>query len=250
MSEKDNTHFWDKQCFLWFSLIFIYPLGLALLWFNTDCDKDLKKKMSIGFGIIFLAVLLFNTGKSDEKVNTQPQVAVTSTTNSTKATPAETTTDISNKLAAFPDSIEGTKEYIISAIDDKYKGKANIDVSPSTNTQGGYLIEVTITANDLNLEQSYMMARNVIVATYDAVYEKNLPVIYVSYRTEDERGKRIFIIGIGKNVADKVSRDKWNVHTGNNVFSPDGVISFARSNQEQAISEDGKTHFENRCFIK
>ena len=158
--------------------------------------------------------------------------------------------DVRTKLTAPPENIDEINRYILSAIEEKYQSKTTVDVDQSTNTPGGYLVEVTTVSDDLNLDQSKNMSRDVIVAMYDAVYEKNLPVIYVSFCTENVQGKRLFIMGIGKNVADKVSRDKWNIHSGNTPFSVDEIINFARSNQEQAITSDGKTHFENRCFLK
>ena len=75
----------------------------------------------------------------------------------------------------FPNSIDDIESYILSFMDDKYKSTTTIDVDTSTNTPGGYIVVVTTTSNDLGLESSKTMARNVIVATYNAIYEKIFP---------------------------------------------------------------------------
>lgn len=83
--DNKKKHFWDSQWFLWFSLIFIYPVGLLLLWFNTDCDKKYKKIMSVVFGILF--VLLVTNPFSGHKENNaqQPDTSSITTVDNTSA---------------------------------------------------------------------------------------------------------------------------------------------------------------------
>lgn len=204
-------------------------------------------KVCIYFSIlVILCLSIIGCGKeSNPNSSSEPQKAA-ATNEVAKSIPF----DVRTKLTASPENLDGINGYILSAIEDKYQSKTTVDVEQSTNTPGGYLVEVTTVSDDLNLEQSKNMSRDVMLAMYDAIYEKNLPVIYVSFRTENAPGKRLFIIGIGKNVAGKINRDKWNIHSGDAPFSVDEMINFARSNQEQAITSDGKTHFENRCFLK
>ena len=243
-SGQDNLQFWQRSWFMWLCLFLFPPIGIIICYINRE--RHSKWKIICGvFAILFLVG--FFVPKSER--NSTQQASTNIETQQTKST-SNVSTKVHTDLATFPENIDGIRAYVISAIDEKYKSKTDVDIAPSTNTPGGYLVEVTINSNDLDLEYSKNMARNVIVATYDAVYEKNLPVIYVSYQTRPEQGNRVFILGIGKNVASKVDRDKWNLHSGNTAFSTEEIISFARKNQEQAITADGKTHFENRCFMK
>ena len=238
---------------LYLALLFLPMLAVPYMWIaRDDIDKDMKKKLSIAAGI-WLLIALFYPTKSTRTETPQPVVTTQTMQTETKVNnspaQAQVQEDIRAKLVDFPESIDGIESYIISAIDDKYKNATTIDVDPSTNTPGGYIVAVTITSNDLGLESSKAMAKNVIVATYNAIYEKNLPIIYVSYQTETDRG-RLFIMGIGKNIAEKAGREKWNIHSNSSSFSVDELVDFARINQNQAITSDGKTHFENRCFMK
>lgn len=242
---QENVKFWQKGWVMWISLLFIPPVGMILCYLNRD--KYPKWQYICGIAFIWFIIGVMAPGKTTK--SPQPPVVETQQQKQTKA--VEKKDAIQPKLAAFPESLDDVASYIKSSMDDKYKNKTTVDVSPSTNTPGGYLVEITTGAKDLNLEQSKNLARNIIVAVYDAVYEKNLPVVYVSYRTypNENEQDRMFILGIGKNVADKAVRGKWNIHTGNSFFSVDEFIGFARSNLDQAITADGKTHFENRCFM-
>ena len=238
--------FYQKTWFIWLMLIIFFPIGAILLWLYGDYSKRTKTIIMVAFLLLFIIGNVTN-----HKKNEQEQPVVTNTVEHNAVPKNMDNKEIQIKSVRYPEKMEGLYNYIISSMDDKYKGKTKIDISPSTNTPGKYLVEISTGATGLDVEQSKNLARNMIVTAYDAVYEKNLPVIYISYSTypNENEENRIFILGIGKNIADTAKRDKWNVHSGNSYFSVDDFIGFAHRNQKQAISADGKTHFEDRCFM-
>ncbi len=242
--------FYQRTWFIWLMLFLFYPVGCILLWLYGDYSKRTKGIIMAIFAVWFIIGNFASPRKGTIKQTTSSN-SVETTPNIVEITPkTEEKKSMHVKPTAFPESMEDINGYIVSAIEDKYQNKTTVNVDPSTNTPGGYIIETITSSNDLDINQSKSLSRDVIVATYDAIYEKNLPVIYVSFSAQNEQEDRIFLIGIGKNVADKVGREKWNLHSGNSAFSSDDFIVFARNNQAQAITKDGKTHFEDRCIMK
>ncbi len=143
----DNKHFWDTQWFLWFSLIFIFPVGLALLWFNTECEKSLKIKMSIGFGLLFLIAMF--SGHNGDKQKTEPvkpqQEQVQQVTQK-----AEQPKQEASKPATPEDKI---KDRVKQYVKDYNKTDINdITVNPDLGTEkdGDYVVLVRLTWNEMN----------------------------------------------------------------------------------------------------
>ena len=74
---------WRRWWFLWLMLVFVAPVGIALLWIQRKYHVVIRVLLSLFFGIVFLVVVL-SPGDSDVQDYTDrsasvPTVAVAAT---------------------------------------------------------------------------------------------------------------------------------------------------------------------------
>lgn len=78
----ENNKFYNQSWFLWIMLIFIAPIGIALLWFN-DSHKNkfnikTKKMLSIIFGLFFIFSMIASKFNQNDVT---PNVSINNETN-------------------------------------------------------------------------------------------------------------------------------------------------------------------------
>jgi len=65
--EKEDKKIYEKDWFMWLTLIFIAPLGIFLMWkYNTKMKKNTKIVLSIVFGLLFIIAATSGNSSSTE----------------------------------------------------------------------------------------------------------------------------------------------------------------------------------------
>lgn len=101
-----NEKFYQRQWFMWLTLIFLAPLGIFLMWKYNRFSKNARIGLSVVFGLFFIIMVLVSRTPTDtgnqitSSVNTPEASQSTQPTNQPTTKPASPTQE--PKLTSIP----------------------------------------------------------------------------------------------------------------------------------------------------
>lgn len=97
-----NNKFYNKDWFMWLSLVFLAPLGIILMWKNKRFSTKTRKILSVVFSIWFIVALVIGENPSDNTSNKSTSVAIAKESEKT-----EETTDIKTESTDDSKKVNG-----------------------------------------------------------------------------------------------------------------------------------------------
>lgn len=224
----EKKKFYQKNWFAIFMLILFFPIGIFLLW-NYSTYSKRKKIFIIGF---FAIVFISRLNHQDNNLSTITQQVKESSSQ--------------DQLPQVPklQNLDELQQYLNTLIPNGYtKNDAIVMIEKSTNTPEKYLVSLDLTGN-ISRDQSVKLGKNFIINAYEAIELNNLPIIYVSFTSQNKNtDDRIYTIGLGSNVYKMLDEKRF-------TMPPHSFEEWARKHQNQAVDPDGKTRMADRCFVK
>ena len=112
MTDTKKVKFYQRTWFLWVMLIFIPPVGIAMLWIQQKYGKRARIVLSVVFGILFMfSVVGGNSGDDDNKEMAEIE---TIEENIDSSKPEEVATDI--ELVETIEKIDEVKEEVVEEV--------------------------------------------------------------------------------------------------------------------------------------
>lgn len=112
---------------------------------------------------------------------------------------------VTNKIA----NIDQLKESLKTICPPNYtENEITAKVYEDTEIDGGYAIAFEMNTDKLGKEETYEYSKNFIIKAYDAVKTNSLPVFYITAIRYDKDGGRMFFVGFGPDIYEKLADRK------------------------------------------